>query len=200
MKCSTQKIQRCSITSSCILQFASQHAFLAILTHNHLRSGRHIYSTVCCVNINYTERAQIFDSSLAEWQKWQWQMKASTSELMCSLFYPQFALKKIDSHYQKKYIICVLESDNCSAHSMKICRYNVCIILFLLVLLILQYIYCQTLKNLFSSNIRTGRFTLKSLSRIHDHKPLAVLFIVGPISCLWSMHLTMDETLAKHSK
>ena len=61
-----QKIQGCSTTSSCILHFASQHALLAILIHSHLRSGRHTYITVCCVNINYTERAQTFSCSLAE--------------------------------------------------------------------------------------------------------------------------------------
>lgn len=45
MKGNVSKIPECPTASGCILQYAAQHAFLAILTHNPLCRGRYITST-----------------------------------------------------------------------------------------------------------------------------------------------------------
>lgn len=49
----------CPSTCVCILHYGSQHAFLAILTHNPLCSVRQVtYVTACHANINKAEDAQ----------------------------------------------------------------------------------------------------------------------------------------------
>lgn len=45
VKCSMPQIPGCSTTSGPILQYASQHAFMSILTHNPLLSGGLVTST-----------------------------------------------------------------------------------------------------------------------------------------------------------
>ena len=54
------KIPGCPIPYGCILQYAIQQAFLAILTHNPLRRGR--YAAMCHATINKAKRPQTFDS------------------------------------------------------------------------------------------------------------------------------------------
>ena len=45
VKCSMPKVAGCPATSARILQYASQHAFLAILTHNPLRNRKYVILT-----------------------------------------------------------------------------------------------------------------------------------------------------------
>lgn len=67
VNCSMPKITGCPSTSGPILQYTSQHAFLAIPSHNPLwRETYATYPTMCHANLNKAERAQTFDNSLME--------------------------------------------------------------------------------------------------------------------------------------
>ena len=60
-----QKLQDAVLYLVKLLQYGSQHAFLAILTHSPLLSGRYVTKVmVCHANINTDEIAQAYDCSL----------------------------------------------------------------------------------------------------------------------------------------